>query len=42
VFRVFAVDAVLSLPPTFYRQQLLDALKDHILAEGKLTGTYSR
>jgi Raf kinase inhibitor-like YbhB/YbcL family protein len=42
VFRVFAVDAVLNLPPTFDRQQLLDALKGHLVAEGKLTGTYSR
>jgi len=41
-FFLYALDATLDLPPGASKRQLLDAVEDHILAEGRLTGTYSR
>jgi Raf kinase inhibitor-like YbhB/YbcL family protein len=42
IFRLFALDAPLSLGSGAKRDTLLEAMKGHILAEGKLTGTYER
>jgi Raf kinase inhibitor-like YbhB/YbcL family protein len=42
IFRIFALDVQLGLGPKATRQELLQSLKDHILAEGKLTGRYSK
>ena len=41
-FRLFALDALLALPPGAGRRQLLAAMKGHILAEGHATATCSR
>lgn len=41
-FRIYALDALLSLPPGQTRAELLRAMKGHVLAEGELMGTYSR
>jgi Raf kinase inhibitor-like YbhB/YbcL family protein len=41
-FRLYALDNVLSLPAKATKQQLLDAIKGHVLAETVLTGTYER
>ena len=42
IFRLFALDAELGLGPKATRQELLRSIKGHVLAEGKLTGRYSR
>jgi hypothetical protein len=42
VFTVHAVDGALRLPAGSTREQLEAALKDHSLAQAKLTGTYAR
>ena len=42
VFRIYALDAELDLKPGATKEQLLKAMEGHILAEGKLTGTYER
>ncbi|MCK4873600.1 MAG: YbhB/YbcL family Raf kinase inhibitor-like protein [Phycisphaerales bacterium] len=41
-FKVYALDATLTLDTTCAKQDLLDAMKGHILAEGQLMGTYAR
>lgn len=41
-FFVYAVDQSLPLPVNPTKQQLLEALEGHILAEGSLTSTYQR
>jgi Raf kinase inhibitor-like YbhB/YbcL family protein len=41
-FRIYALDTVLDLKEGATRQQLLDAMKGHILAEGQLMGKYAR
>jgi Raf kinase inhibitor-like YbhB/YbcL family protein len=42
-FKIYALNTVLMLPPkTTTRQVLLNAMKDYILAQGELMGTYSR
>lgn len=41
-FRVYALDNWINLPEGVTREQLLDAMEGHILAQGELTGTYSR
>jgi len=41
-FRLYALDTKLNLGPRTTRQDLLRAIKDHILAEGELMGKYSR
>jgi Raf kinase inhibitor-like YbhB/YbcL family protein len=42
VFLLYALDAPLNLKPGATRDQLLRAMKGHILAEGRLMGRYSR
>lgn len=41
-FKVYALDATLDLRAGASKDQLLDAMKGHILAEGELVGTYER
>ena len=41
-FKVYALDARLDLNPGASKQQLLDAMKGHILGDGGLMGTYGR
>ena len=41
-FRLYALDTRLDLPPGATKQQLLDAMKGHVLAEAGLVGTYER
>lgn len=41
-FRLFALDARLKLPPAPTKEQLLAAVKGHVLAEAELVGTYER
>ena len=42
VFDLYALDAKLNLPPRATKKQVLDAMKNHILAHGQLTGRYQR
>jgi Raf kinase inhibitor-like YbhB/YbcL family protein len=42
VFRVYAVNALLDLPPGATRQELDAAIAGHVVAEGQLTGVYQR
>ena len=41
IFKVYALDTKLDLVKGFSKQELEDAMKDHILAEAKLTGTFA-
>lgn len=41
-FRLYALDASLSLPPGVHRADLEAAMADHVLAVGTLMGTYQR
>lgn len=41
-FKVYAVDIQLQISPNSDKKTLEEALKDHILAEGKLIGLYGR
>jgi len=41
-FKVYALDTVLALAPGATKQQLLSAMKGHILAQGELVGKYAR
>jgi hypothetical protein len=41
-FKIYALDAKLNLPSASAKQDLLDAMKGHILAEGRLMGKYKR
>jgi Raf kinase inhibitor-like YbhB/YbcL family protein len=41
-FKLYALDTPLQLKPGATRQQLLDAMRGHILDEGQLVGTYGR
>ncbi|HEV3165470.1 MAG TPA: YbhB/YbcL family Raf kinase inhibitor-like protein [Isosphaeraceae bacterium] len=41
-FKLFALDTTPDLKPGATRSQLLSAIKDHVLAEGRLMGTYAR
>jgi len=41
-FKIYALDTKLDLPPGAVKQELEDAMKGHILAEGQLIGKYSR
>ncbi len=41
-FRLYALDATLGLAPGATKAQLEAAMKGHVLAEAKLTGTYRR
>lgn len=42
VFQVFALDTMLKIPPGADRDQLLAAMRGHVLAKGRLTGRYQR
>ena len=41
-FKLYALDAALDVKPGLNKDQLLAKIKDHILAEGELIGTYQR
>ena len=41
-FKLYALDALLSLAPGATKEQLLEAMRGHQLAEGKLFGVYGR
>ncbi len=41
-FRIYALDAPLDLPAEVDKRRLLEAMQDHVLGEGLLTGTYRR
>ena len=41
IFKAYALDTELDLKEGFSKQELEDAMKDHIIAEAKLTGTYA-
>jgi Raf kinase inhibitor-like YbhB/YbcL family protein len=41
-FKLYALDAKLDLPAGATRDQVLGAIKGHVLAEGQLTGLYGR
>jgi Raf kinase inhibitor-like YbhB/YbcL family protein len=41
-FELYALDATLPLRPGSKKQALLDAIRGHVLGEGRLMGTYGR
>jgi|GEM_PF-1351662 len=41
-FRVYALDALIQLPSTSRQQDLLAAMRGHVLAQGELVGTYHK
>jgi len=41
-FKLYALDRMTELKPRATKQQLLDAMNKHILAEAELVGTYKR
>lgn len=41
-FRLYALDTTLSLLPGATRDELLREMKDHVLAQGELMGTFSK
>ena len=41
IFKAYALDTALDLKEGFSKQELEDAMKGHIIAEAKLTGTYA-
>ena len=41
IFKAYALDVELDLKEGYSKQELEDAMKDHILAEAKLTGTFA-
>jgi phosphatidylethanolamine-binding protein (PEBP) family uncharacterized protein len=41
IFKAYALDTELELNEGYSKQELEDAMKDHILAEAKLTGTFA-
>ena len=41
IFKAYALDTELELKEGFSKKELEDAMKGHILAEGKLTGTFT-
>ncbi|MCW8141451.1 MAG: YbhB/YbcL family Raf kinase inhibitor-like protein [Planctomycetota bacterium] len=41
-FRLFAIDTHLSLGPGATKEEVLQAIDGHVLAEGELVGTYER
>jgi len=41
IFKAYALDTDLDLKEGFSKQELEDAMKGHILAEAKLTGTFA-
>jgi Raf kinase inhibitor-like YbhB/YbcL family protein len=41
-FKLYALDSTLSLSPGATKEQVLNATKGHILAQGELMGTFSK
>ncbi len=41
-FKLYALDSKLSLSPGASKEQLLNSMKGHILAQGELMGTFSK
>ena len=41
-FKIYALDTALNLEPGLDKKVLLEAMSDHVLAEGELIGTYER
>ncbi|MDH5744027.1 MAG: YbhB/YbcL family Raf kinase inhibitor-like protein, partial [Candidatus Aminicenantes bacterium] len=41
-FKIYALDTELDLKPGATKSQVLEAMEDHILAQGELMGRYSR
>ena len=41
-FKLYAVDTVVDLDPGATKDEVLDAIKGHVLAQGQLMGRYSR
>ena len=41
IFKVYALDEIPDVEEGFSKQELEDAMKGHIIAEAKLTGTYA-
>jgi len=41
VFKAYALDTVMDLKEGYSKQELEDAMKGHIIAESKLTGTFA-
>ncbi len=41
-FKIYALDTMLKLGPGATKKQLIDAMRDHVLTEGQLMGTYKR
>jgi hypothetical protein len=41
-FKLYALDAVLNLPPRATKLHVLEACKGHVLAEAKLMGRFGR
>ncbi len=41
IFKAYALDAYLDLKEGYSKQELEDAMKGHIIAEAKLTGTFA-
>ena len=41
-FKIYALDAMLNLKPGATKQELVKAMDGHVLAEGRLMGTYQR
>ena len=41
-FRVYAIGAVLDLKPGLTKAELLDTIKEHVVAEGELVAIYER
>ena len=41
IFKAYALDNVLDLKEGYSKQELENAMKDHIIAEAKLTGTFA-
>ena len=41
VYKAYALDTTLDLKEGYSKQELEDAMKGHIIAEAKLTGTYA-
>ena len=41
IFKAYALDTELELKEGYSKQELEDVMKDHILAEAKLTGTFA-
>ncbi len=41
-FKLYALDTSLGLKPGATKEEVLDAIKGHIIAEGELIGTYER